>query len=144
MPVRALGEQIALFVDRQVEIGDRARASGDLRDRRNRFQAVTAVLVFLDFDRGDDRRGDRAAQVGVDEDGRLPTLDAAVEEEQLALDRDRRLFGEFDLDAGRAFADDRLLAGFFGGLRRRRFDLALLTGRDALGADAAVPVRFED
>src|SRR4029077_909278 len=89
-----------------------------------------------------DRRGDRLGQVGMDVEGGDATLDAAVEDEQRALGRDRGLFRELDRDNGLTGADDRWLAGFFrcGGVGR--LQLTAGAGRKAFDVDRCV-FRFE-
>src|SRR6478609_11503410 len=123
------------FVDTQREIGYRAGAVGDFRNGGDGFEAGTG---FLQFHRGDDRRGDRLGQVGVDVKGGGATRGAAVEDDQRTLGRDRGLFRELDRDGGRAFADDRGLAVGFGGLGVGRLQLAAGAGRVALDVDGRV------
>ena len=92
-------------------------------------EAVAAVLDFLDFHRGDDRRRHRHVDVGVDEEGRRAALGAAVEDEQLAVRRRSVSVRGMDLDGRRALADDRVLAGFFAALVSPRLQLARLADR---------------
>jgi 4-hydroxy-3-methylbut-2-enyl diphosphate reductase len=93
------------LLELQFEIGDRAEAAGDLRDRRDRFGSVTTLFDIFDLHRGDDRRRDRSGQEGVDVKSGNTAADAAVESEQFAFDADRGLFGELDLGFGGAAAD---------------------------------------
>src|SRR5829696_1473124 len=144
LAVRAFGGEDAPFGDRQVEALDRAAAAGNFRDRRNRVQAVAALLLFLHFHGGDDRPGYRRREVGVDVEGRRAAAEAAVEDEQLTVDVDRPLFGEFDLDGRLAGADDRALAGFFSRFRVAGLQLPGLALGQAFDVDGAVLVGFED
>ncbi len=93
-------------------------------------------------DRRDERGRRRHAGVDVDVELRLLALLAAVEDDQRTAGLERGRFGEFDLGFGEAFADDRGLAGLFGGCRGPCLELAALADRQALGVQGAVLVDF--
>ena len=76
----------------------------------------------------------------------LPPCDAAVEDQQFALAAGSGFdSAKSDLDVGRCRCRSRALPQtFLAVVGGRRFELALLAGRHALGVDAAVLVGFDD
>jgi len=80
----------------------------------------------------------------VDVEGDHAALFAPIEDQQLAVHWDRRRFGEFDLDLGRAASDQSRLADGFGRLGVAGLQLAGLASRVALDLHRAVLVGFEE